>query len=373
MSNVSTRSTHPWRGIAVTIISLSVVLGSLYLWRSHNVGATQAWPQQAVPVNAQPVTAEVLSNTVEVVGELRAVNQVVLSAEVSGRITKIHFTSGQGVSAQQPLVDLYDGIERAQLSDAQAYEALTDAELTRSQQLAPIGAESKELLAQRIVARQRASAVVEQRQAALSLKHIHAPFDGTLGIRQADLGQYVNPGDPLVSITDLTQLYVDFSIPQQFVGGIEQGASVYVHVDGYPEQIFVAKVSAIEPQLDTDTRNVKVQATLDNPNHLLKPNMYAKAELVMSENPSAILVPMTAIVTSAQGNSVVVIEGDSPMQAGQAQYVAVQIGRRVGDRVVVTAGLKEGQVVITSGQNRIQPQAEVVVQAPATETRGGAE
>lgn len=353
----------------VTLAVLAALLGGLYWWRQLNVGQPQGWPQQAVPVTALQLSPQVLAETQTAMGTLSAVQEVVLAPEVAGRVTAINFVSGDQVGAGDVLVQLFDLTEKANLSAAKAAAKLAEAQLKRTQKLAPIGAESKELLTQREAESDRAQATVEQAQAQLQLKTISVPFSGQLGIRRVNVGEYLNPGDTVVSLTNLDKLYVDFAIPQQQLAKLAHGAPVTLNVDAFPDQLFSGTITTIEPQIEAATRNVIVQATLDNPDGLLRPSMYVNVSVKVAETPDALLIPVTAVLTSAQGNSVVVVKGDEPAREGQAEFVAVTLGQRIGEQVEVLSGLNANDVVVTAGQNRIQPGALLTVEINGGEAR----
>ncbi|WP_024873453.1 efflux RND transporter periplasmic adaptor subunit [Tolumonas lignilytica] len=349
----------------VTIVCLAFVLGGVFYWKKALTSGAKGWQPQAVPVTAMTVTPRTLDQHLDAVGTLKAVQQVTLSAETAGRIEALNFHSGQIVKPQQLLVQLYDGTEQAALSTAKAKANYARLQLKRSQQLAPKGAESVDVLQERQSALAQAQAEVQQAEALIRQKKILAPFTGLLGIRQVNQGQYLNPGQQAVTLTALDKLYVEFTLPQQQFSAIQPGGKVKLTTDAYPNQSFEATVNAVEPQVDNDTRNILVQAEFENPKQSLRPGMYVNAALVLPPTSNAILLPATAVETSAQGYSVVVIRGEQAHQKGNAEIVAVEIGQRIGDEIQILSGVKAGDVVVTAGQNRIPPGAEVVVQQPA--------
>jgi len=348
----------------LTIVLLFVLLGTLYLWRGWRASQAQAWQPQAVPVAAMVVQSRDIPAALEAVGSLRAVREVTLSPEIAGRVSAIHFEAGQPVGAGALLVQLFDGPERADHRAAQAKAAFAGIQVARSQELAPTGAEPRETLEQRRADRDQAAAAVQQIDARLVQKQVRAPFAGILGIRQVNLGQYLNPGDAVATLTALDSLFVDFALPQQELSRLKPGATVIVTSDAWPGRRFTAKVNAIEPKIGADTRNVSVQALLGNGDRALRPGMYVTAALELPVQQGALLVPATAIQTSAQGDSIIVIRGSNARVGGKAEIVPVQTGRRVGNDVVVTRGLRAGDVIVTEGQLRVQPGAEVKVAAP---------
>lgn len=349
------------RTILITVFVLTTLIGGLFLWRTWRAGQGQAWQPQAVSVSAAVVTPREVPSSLDAVATLTAVREVVLSSEVAGRITGINFRSGSKVGTGALLVQLFDSPERADRQAAQAKAAFTGIQLARSEQLAPTGAEPRELLQQRRSERDQAIAAVRQFDARLMQRQVRAPFAGEIGLRRVNLGQYVNPGDPVATLTALEQLYVEFALPQQELSRLRPGSSVSVTSDAYPGRTFTAHVNAVEPKIAKDTRNVTVQALLANPDRALRPGMYVTASLMLPPQIGALVVPVTAVQTSAQGDSVVVIRGKNARNGGKAEIVPVQTGRRFGNEVVIDKGLKAGDVVVSEGQLRVQPGVEVKV------------
>lgn len=356
---------RPVRTIALTVAILVLLLGGLYFWRGWRVGQAHAWQPQAVPVAAMVAQPRDIPATLEAVGNLRAVREVTLAPEVAGRVSAIHFEAGRQVGAGTLLVQLFDGPERADRRAAQAKAAFAGVQVARSQALAPTGAEPRETLEQRRADRDQAAAAVQQIDARLVQKQVRAPFAGVLGIRQVNLGQYLNPGDAVATLTALDGLFVDFALPQQELSRLKPGSTVVVTSDAWPGRRFTARVNAIEPKIGEDTRNVTVQALLPNTDRALRPGMYVTAALELPMQQGALLVPATAIQTSAQGDSIIVIRGRNARTGGKAEIVPVQTGRRVGNDVVVTSGIRPGDVIVTEGQLRVQPGAEVKVATPS--------
>lgn len=347
--------------IIVLLIVLGLLFTGLMLWRGARMGGQQAWSQGPLPVTATVVEPTEVPVSLEAVGALRAVNEVTLAPEAGGRVVEINFTAGDTVEDDALLVQLFDDPERADLAAARAVLKLAQAQLARSESLAPTGAASQEVLEQRRAERDQAAATVSQLEARIRLKQVRAPFAGEIGIRQINLGQYLNPGEAVATLTALDELFVDFALPQQNLSQLQRGATVNVTSDAWPGRTFTAEVNAIEPQISADTRNVTVQAILDNSDGALRPGMYVTASLALPPQDDALVVPATAIMTSAQGNSIVVIRGDNAQQGGTGEIIPVVSGRRIGNNVVVTQGLEPGDVVVIQGQLRVQPGAPLEV------------
>lgn len=353
-----------WRSLVIVAGALLLLVGGLYAWRSARTGETAPGQMPPVPVTTMVVTPTDVPAALEAVGSLRAVREVVLAPEVAGRVTAIRFAAGERVGAGQLLVQLFDAPERADRAAAKAKADFAGLQLTRSQELAPSGAEPRELLEQRRAEHAQANAAVRQIDARIVQKQLRAPFAGTLGVRQVNLGQYLNPGDAVATLTALDSLYVDFALPQQDFSRLQPGATVDVVSDAWPDRRFTARVTAIEPQVGKDTRNIMVQATLPNPGLALRPGMYVTARLALPPIAGALVVPATAIQTSASGDSITRIKPGKTGRDGIAEVIPVTTGRRFGDKVVVTSGLRPGDIVVINGQLRVQPGAPVTL-APA--------
>lgn len=360
------------RTIIITLVVLVALIGVIYGWRTMRMGGAQGWPQQATPVAATVLAARDVPDTTQVVGSLSAVREVMLAPETSGRVSGLHFEAGQRVGTNALLVQLYDSPERAELAAARARADFAALQLKRSENLAPDGAEPRQVLEQRRSELAQARAEVGQIEARLRQKQVRAPFAGQLGIRRVNPGQYMNPGDPVATLTALDRLYVNFTLPQQDLAHLSTGAAVTLTSDAWPGRVFTAHLTAIEPQISKDTRNVTAQAALANSDGALRPGMYVSVELTLGKQDDALVLPVTAIQTSAQGDSVIVIRGKDPHKSGKAEIVPVTAGRRMGDEVVVTGKLKPGDVVVAQGQVRVQPGSKVTVSQLIRSTQGSA-
>ncbi len=342
-----------------TVVALALVLGGVYVWRASRLQEPPRAAQPPVAVTTMVVEPEDAPAFLQAVGSVTAVRQVVLTPEVEGLVTGIHFESGDTVKAGGLLVQLNDAPQRADRLAARAKQDLAERQLKRAQSLTGTGAASEDLLDQRRSERDQAAASVQQLDAQIAQKQIRAPFDGELGLRRVNLGQHLNPGDAIATLTDLSQIYVEFALPQQDLNRFGPGAVVSVTTDAWPGRSFAGKVDAVEPQIDTNTRNVTVQALLPNPDQALRPGMYVNVALKLPPEHGALLVPVTAIQTSASGENVIVVKGVSPEGSGTADIVPVVTGRRIEDRVVVANGLRAGDTIVTEGQLRVQPGAAV--------------
>ncbi len=321
-----------------------------------------------VAVSAVPATSEAISDYLDGIGSIVAVHQVSVAPEVEGRITKILFESGAEVKAGNPLVQLNDDPERADLASFQAQANLASVTLGRSHQLA-----SQQYMAQQTVDQNKSQLQVAQAgiariQALIAQKLVKAPFNGQLGVRQVDVGQYLSAGTTIVTLTDLDTLHVNFTLPEQARASLAIGQAVEFRVDAFPNRVFKATLTTIEPQIDPTTRNIKIQATLDNPGHLLLPGMFAAARVQLPAQPNILTVPETAVDYSAYGESVYILKPDGNTKDGKPKYKAVQTfvktGARRDGKIAILDGVKAGDLVVNAGQVKLQNGAEAVVTGP---------
>jgi len=341
---------NPTWGVVAGFIVLCVAIS---VWRGVRTAPAPAGQADPVPVTAMKVRTARVPMSLEAIGTLRAVREVMLAPEVAGRVVAIHFEAGSKVAAGDPLVDLYQAPEEADRAAALAQAHYATIQLDRSRKLAPSAVEPRQVLDQHEAELEQAEATVRQLDARIAQHHIRAPFGGQLGIRRINPGQYLNAGDAIATLTDLDELYVDFNLPQQDLPQIHAGETVQVKTDAWPGRSFDGRVNALEPKVEEQTRNVSVEAVLQNREHALHPGMYVTAMLDLPPQDGVIVIPQTAIQTSAIGDTVVVVRGSNPSSGGDVETLSVTTGRRVGDGVVVARGLKEGDIVVTEGQIRV--------------------
>ena len=291
------------------------------------------------------------------IGSVQAAQQVVVAPEVGGRIVKIFFQSGAAVKAGDPLVQLNDAPERGDLANFEAQARYAQVQLKRSKELAARQAMPQATVDQDQATLEEANAGIAKTQAVIAQKLIRAPFAGQLGIRQIDLGQYVNPGGAVVTLTNLDRVFVNFTLPEQDRSRLSVGQPVQVTADAFPGKVFEARLTTIEPQVSADTRTIKLQATLDNSEHLLLPGMFANAAVVLPVQPHVVTVPETAVDYSLYGDSVFVVKQDGTDGAGKpvmkVTRTFVKTGDRFNNRVAILQGLNAGDKVAASGQLRL--------------------
>ncbi|MCL4790649.1 MAG: efflux RND transporter periplasmic adaptor subunit [Gammaproteobacteria bacterium] len=342
--------------------------GALFGWKAF-VGAQMQASMAAmrpppVTVSATTATTESWTPTIAAVGSLRASRGVDVTAQVAGQIISLDFESGDVVAAGELLARQYAADEEAQLAGLAADRRLAEINLRRAHELA----KQKLIAAFDVDTREtdleRARAAEDELRLKIRQKSIQAPFAGRLGIRRVDLGQYINPGDPIVRLEALDQILVDFPVPQQQLGRLRLGQPVSVAVDAWPEQRFRGKILAIEPQVERDTRNIRVRAQMDNPDGKLVPGMFARIDIELPALTQVVTLPHAAVTHSPYGDSVFVVT-EQPGEDGQRGLVVantlVVTGDTRGDQIAITSGLEAGALVVTAGQQKLRNGAQVVI------------
>lgn len=298
-----------------------------------------------------------LQDDAQAVGTLRSRQSVTLKPETAGRVARIAFNDGAPVRRGQLLVQLEDSLQRAELSQAQAQLSIAEANLKRNRELV-----AQNFVAQRVVdesaaALQVAQAQVALAQARLQRMRITAPFDGTLGLRSINLGQYVGAGDDLVNLEDTSQLTVDFRLPERYQDRVAPGQAVQVTLDALPGRSFTARVLAVDPLLDANGRSLSVRAVMPADSATdLRPGMFARVLVVFSVNDTALVVPEEALVPQAGKQFVVVLDeqGQGDAKKLVSRRVEVATGVRRGAEVQIVRGLAAGDTVVVAGQQRLQ-------------------
>jgi multidrug efflux system membrane fusion protein len=300
------------------------------------------------------------------IGTLQAERQVTVAPEVGGMITAILFTPGATVAAGDPLVQLNDAPERADLANYQALLRVANANLERDKALSAREFQSKQVVDQQQSLRDQAEAGIAKSEAQIAQKLVRAPFAGQLGVRQVNLGGYVQPGGAVVTLTDLSTLWVNFTLPEQAMSDVRVGQETQIHADAYPGRVFHAKITTIEPQISQQTRTILAQATLDNADHALLPGMFANVSVVMPDAPTRVVIPETAVDFSLYGDSVFVVHEDGKDDKGQpvlkVTRTFVTIGDRFDGKIAILSGLAGGERVAASGQLRLDNGTVVTIQ-----------
>jgi membrane fusion protein, multidrug efflux system len=341
---------------------LVVVLGGLWQFnrfRSHAIANFFAH-NQPPPAVISAVTAKLapVPHFAQGIGSLAAVQQVTLSPQVGGLVTKIYFTAGEDMKAGDPLVQLDDGPDRADLANYQAQARYAQIQLARNLSLAKKQFVSQDTVDQNQAQLDEAQAGIAKTEAIIAQKLIRAPFAGRLGLRQVNLGQYLSAGAPIATLTNLSTLYVNFSLPSTRRSEIAVGQPADVTSDAFPGRVFHAKITAIEPQISADTRMIQVQATMANPDDALLPGMFVTADVVLPKAAPEVVLPATAVDYTLYGDAVFLIRPAGKDAKGQpvlrAWRTPVKTGDAWGGSIAILDGIKPGDRVVAAGQLKVQ-------------------
>jgi membrane fusion protein, multidrug efflux system len=356
------------RWFIIVGVLLGMVVGGL-VWFNYFRGKmiAQFFANNKPPpttVSIAVAKSEVVPNLLTAVGSLAAVHQVNVTSDVSGRITDILFSPGAHVKADAPLVQLFDGPEQGDLASFKAQAVGAQAALDRAKQLASRQFGPQSTVDATQATYDQAMAGIAKTEALISQKLVRAPFEGELGVRAVEVGQFLNAGTTIVSLTDLSELYANFTVTEKDSGNLKVGQIVRIGVDAYPGRAFEGKITTIEPQIMADTRNIRVQATIANPDHILKPGMFTTTTVVLPSKPPVITVPETAVDYTLYGDSVFLLN-EKKEADGKTSLTAVRTfvvtGNRVEGRSEILKGLKEGDRVVAVGQLKLQSGAAVAI------------
>jgi membrane fusion protein, multidrug efflux system len=293
-----------------------------------------------------------LTDEVSAIGSLRARQGVMVRPEVNGRIARLGFADGQPVKRGQLLLQLDDTLQRAQVEQAEAQARIALTNLQRSRELLAQNFISQSAVDQNDAAMQVAQAQVSLAKAQLQRMRVLAPFDGVAGLRSVDLGDYVKDGADIVKLEDLSSMEAEFSVPERYVGRPLQGMAVQVVLDALPQRRFEGRVVALASQVDANGRALLVRARVENPGGVLKPGMFARLRVVLSERPGAVAVPEEALVPLGGQQLLFMVVRDAQGQA-ISQRVVPKLGLRVPGKVEVLEGIKAGDSVVTAGHGRL--------------------
>lgn len=346
----------------LAVAGLALAAGAGWWWQ-NKAPAAPAAAAGARPAGGPPgvETAKVrtarLQDDAQAVGTLRSRQSVTLKPETAGRVARIAFNDGAQVRRGQLLVQLDDTLQRAELSQAQAQLSIAQANLKRNRELVAENFVAQRVVDESLATLQVAQAQVALAQARLQRMRITAPFDGTLGLRSINLGQYVGEGDDLVNLEDTSLLTVDFRLPERYQNRVAKGQGVQVTLDALPGKTHEAKVLAVDPLLDANGRSISVRAVMpEDRSGDLRPGMFARVLIVFSVNEAALVVPEEALVPQAGKQFVVVLDeqGSGDAKKLVSRRVEVEPGVRRGAEVEIVRGLAAGDTVVVAGQQRLQ-------------------
>jgi membrane fusion protein (multidrug efflux system) len=354
--------------IIIALVGVLLVVGALGTIKGLQIKRMIAHGESFVPpaqtvtaAEAQPMTWE---RTYTTVGSLEAVQGVMVTAELSGKVAEIAFKSGAGVSSGDLLLQQDVSAENAQLRAARSKAFLARKNLGRSRALYQENVISISDLDERQAAYEQAAAEVDNLLAVIGKKTIRAPFAGRLGISRVDMGEVMDSGQPIVSLQSLDPIFANFQLPQQALPDLSPGLKVRAGIDAQGDLSIEGRITAINPEVDSTTRNIRMQAVLDNRSEELRPGMYVNVTVVLPDARPVLAIPATAVVYAPYSDSVFLIETQDSDSAEKQQVLRqqfVQLGEKRGDFVAVQNGLEAGQRVVSTGVFKLRNGMAVVV------------
>ncbi|OGO93720.1 MAG: efflux transporter periplasmic adaptor subunit [Coxiella sp. RIFCSPHIGHO2_12_FULL_42_15] len=355
--------------MSIMLVCVLVFFGGVFAWKAfvlhEEKKMSMEFKNPIITISAVAASTLEWDPTLQAVGSTRTVKGVNVTTELAGMITDIPFTPGANVKKGDVLVRLNIAPEVAQLHQLEAQAKLAKITYERDKKQFSFGAVSKEQLDTDDANMESTKASVEQEQATIDKKIIRAPFTGKLGISAVNPGEYINSGQTIVSLQTLDPIFVDFYLPQQDMQNAAVGQSVEVTSDRVPGQKFIGKITTINPIVNTDIRNVEVEATLSNPKAVLLPGMFTNVQLNTGSGKKEITLPEMAITFNPYGALVYLLQKTDQMHDGKAVWKAEQqfvtTGKTRGNQIAVLKGIKEGDMVVTSGQLKLKNGSLVVI------------
>jgi membrane fusion protein, multidrug efflux system len=352
-------------GLLVAIVGgLAFIKTRQFATLSHAMEAgAKAGPPPEV-VGTSVAREDLWEGTISTVGNVAAVRGVAVSNESPGVVTAIRFESGQLVRAGQVLVELDTSVERAQLESAEARRSLAEVGIGRTRKLVERQAVAQAQVDTDEAQLKTSSADYGALKVQIDRKTVRAPFSGRLGMRTVNLGQYLNPGTPVTVLESLGSVYVDFSLPQQYLGVVKVGTPVRVNVTGAAGGELAGTIGALDPTVDSATRTIKLRASIPNKQEKLRPGMFVQVTVVRDQKLPVVTAPTTAVVHASYGDSVFVVEerGGEDGAAGKfARQQFVRLGAARGDFVAIADGVKAGQELVTAGAFKLRNGTRVVI------------
>jgi membrane fusion protein (multidrug efflux system) len=355
--------------IIISLIGLIILIGGLAGIKYLQIERMTAYGDNFVSPPEVVTTATAKKDSWEsfltAVGSLEAVQGVMITAELKGKVVRIAFEPGSMVKAGDLLVQQDTSVESAQLRAAEAEVALAKINFKRSKELVAAKTISQSDFDNADARFKEAEAQADNIRATIGKKTIRAPFAGRLGIRQVDLGQTLNEGDEIVSLQSLDPIYVNFLLPQQQLSQVNPGLAIRLTTDAFPGQSISGKITAINPQVDAATRNIRIQATVANLEERLRPGMYVNVSVVLPDRIEVLTIPATSVLYAPYGDSVFVVEKKKNDKNKPSALVLnqkfVRLGKKRGDYVSVVYGLKQGETVVSTGVFKLRNGQAVVI------------
>ncbi len=333
-----------------TLLIFAALFGYKFYQIEHGMKLRQ--PPPPAVIAATKVRRDEWRSSINSIGSLIAVSGVTVSNEIAGIVKNIHFSSGDSVKKGQLLLELDAETDKAELNALSADSKLAKIEFQRSKKLINKDFISKSSYDQNRALLQQKNALMQSRQTLIAKKMIRAPFDGELGIRQVNLGQYLNPGAVIVSLQQMSPIHVDFQLPERQLSLLSLDQQVQIKVQAYPEQWFTGNITTISPLIDKDSRSIRVRATLPNKDRKLYPGMFAEVEILSAQTQQRLTLPDTAISYNPYGNFVFLIQQDD--KGLKVVSRQIQTGISKAGRVEILSGLKVGDQVVSAGQIKLR-------------------
>lgn len=353
-----------WAGVILGLLAVvGVLVGTKAGQIGKMIGAGKSFSPPPESVTSAKVEASPWQGARAATATLVAVRGVTLGAELPGLVREITFESGSAVKKGQALVRLDTSAEAAQLEAARAQAVLAGLSLKRAKELREGGSNTPADLDAAEATATAANAQVAALEATIAKKTIRAPFDGRISIRQVELGQVLPAGAPIASLQSVSPIHAEFWLPQQALADLAAGQKVHVHSDVFPGATWEGEITTVNPEVDPATRNVRVRATVDNPDGRLKPGMFASVEVLAGAPRETLVVPATSVLYAPFGDSVYVLE--KKVEDGKEKLLArqrfVRLGERRGDFVAVVSGLAAGEQIVSTGAFKLRNGAAVVL------------
>jgi membrane fusion protein (multidrug efflux system) len=328
-------------------------------YQARQMAALASLPQPPATVAAAEVQTETWQPYLAAVGSVVATQGILVTTEVAGKVSEIRFEDGQQVQAGTLLLQLDDSVDRAELEGIIAERRLADLQFKRRAELLETKTISRSDYDEARLRLENAIAALATKQAVIEKKRITAPFSGWLGIRQVDLGEYLQPGAAIVPLEALDPVYVDYSLPERYLSQVAVGQALEVEVQAFPGETFSGRIAALNPGIDPGTRSLQIRATLENPQSRLRPGMFAEVRTVLPLRPATLTLPQTAITYNPYGDSVFVIQQGETGPSVQRRQV--ETGEVRNGRVEIVQGLQAGELVVVAGQVKLRNGQAVVV------------
>lgn len=340
-------------------IGLTALIGTKMTQFSAMAAAAEMMVPPPTTVSTFAAEKQTWGKSLRAVGSIEPIQGIVIEAESSGQVDAINFENGQEVSKGDLLVQLNIDVEAAQLKSAEATARLAAIEYERNKRLRESGSVSQNALDTAVANIDRANAEIENIKAVIDRKTITAPFDGRVGIRQINLGQFVPQGSPVVALQAYEKVYVNFSLPQQALSSVQVGYPLLLTTDVFPNEQFMGSVTALSAEIDPLTRTIEVQGTLDNADGKLRAGLFVRTEVVLPDESSVIAVPTTSVLYAPYGNSIYKVVEDADTGAKIAKQYFVRLGAVNGDFVAVEMGVDVGDSVVSNGAFKLRNGAPV--------------